>query len=80
MGLQPRADYTRIYAMGNAVLPKLRKLVGGDMLHWSDRDLGNILDMAVHKQTKNGNEELWWEDDFAYGINLNHVVRMVTSP
>jgi hypothetical protein len=76
MGVQPRVDYERIFGMGNAVLPKLRKLIGGDALSWNDRELRNILDMAVDKQIRAGNVEEWWEDDWAYGISQNRVVRV----
>ena len=76
MGVQPHISYERTFGMGNAVLPKLRKLMGGDTLAWNDRELRNILDMAVDKQIRAKNAEEWWEDDWAYGISLNRVVRI----
>jgi len=74
MGLQPSVNYTRERLVGNSVLPKLRELSAGELQHWTDRDLGNILDMAVKARIDQA--EVWWEDDFAFGICINKVVRV----
>jgi len=74
--LQMVVHYKRTRVLGDTILPKLRKLSKGELNHWIDRDLGNILDMAVETQLKKGEVELWWEDDFAYGICLNKVIRV----
>lgn len=75
MGLQPSVNYKRVRIIGNACLPKLREMSEGDLQHWTDRDLGNILDMAVQASIDKGQVELWWEDDYAFGICRNKVVR-----
>lgn len=75
MGLQPSVNYTRKRIIGNACLPSLRRL-SKSLGHWVDRDLGNILDMAVDARIRNDEVEVWWEDDPAFGICANRVVRV----
>lgn len=75
MGVQPTISYKRVRILGNACRPKLRAL-SKDLSHWNDIELGNILDMAVEAAYSRNEVEEWWEDDSAYGICLNLIVRV----
>jgi hypothetical protein len=76
MGVQPTISYRRIRIIGNACRPKLRALSKDDLRHWNDIELGNILDMAVEAAYSRNEVEEWWEDDSAFGVCLNLVIRV----
>lgn len=76
MGLQPSVTYIRKRIVGNACRPKLREMGKRDLAHWEDKHLGNILDMAVEAAMSRNEFEIFWEDDSAFGICANKVVRI----